>query len=221
MVKAARTFLFDINVAEFQAIIGGMRNWRGKTEDIVKCYGGQIMNLLSAIAARFDVGKIELIKGEDQINKPTVMAYFERLVALAGALGFDAVYILVDRVDETSITQNDANASFEFIQSLVLDLHVLETKSVAFKFFLWDQIRNRYLDAGARTDRIPLHVLNWNLKEMSTMLAERLKAYSDGRVSSLNDLLDGTLAYDIHSLVCILAAGSPRDMIRMCKAIVR
>jgi hypothetical protein len=148
------------------------------------------------------------------------MAYFERLLALATVLGFEAVYVLVDRIDETSITQNDANSSFEFIQTLALDLHVLETKCVAFKFFLWDQIRNRYLDSGARTDRIPLHVLNWNLKEMSTMLGERLKAYSDGQVESLNDLLVEGLQYDLHSLVCILAVGSPRDMIRMCKAIV-
>jgi hypothetical protein len=220
LVKSARTFLYDINVAEFGAIISGMRNWRGKTEDIVKQYGGQIINLISAVAAKFDLGKLELIKGEPELNKPTIMAYFERLVAVSSRLGFSAIYVLVDRIDETSITQNDANVSFEFIQSLVLDLHVLETKSVAFKFFLWDQIRNRYLDAGARTDRIPLHILNWNLKEMSTMLAERLKAYSNGCVASLNNLTDADLDYDVHSLVCILAAGSPRDMIRMCKAII-
>ena len=220
LVKAARGFLFDINVAEFQSIISAMRNWRGKSEDILKQYGGQVANLLSAIATRFDIGRIELIKGEVSYNRPTLSAYFERLVALANKIGYNAVYVLVDRIDETSITQNDSNSSFEFIQSLVLDLHVLETRGVAFKFFLWDKIRSRYVASGARTDRIPIHDLKWNLDEMQTMLSERLKAYSDGRVSSLNDLLEESLKYDAHALVCLLAAGSPRDMIRMCKAIV-
>lgn len=220
LVKASRTFLFEINVAEFQSIIGGMRNWRGKTEDVLKKYGGQIANLLSAIAAKFDIGKIENIQAERAVNKPTLIAYFERLVRLCRKIGYSSVYILVDRIDETSITQNDANSSFEFIESLALDLHVLETKGVAFKFFLWDQIRSKYVSAGARTDRVPLYSLSWNLSEMSEMLSERLKAYSGGKVASFNDFLDPELEFDAHSLMCLLAAGSPRDMIRMCKAVI-
>lgn len=220
LVKAARTFLYDINVAEFQAIISALRNWKGKTEDILKKYGGQIINLLSAIAARFDMGKIELITAEKEINKPTVMAYFERLISVANSIGFSSVYILVDRIDETQVTQNDSSSSFEFIKSLVLDLHILETKGTAFKFFLWDQIKNNYLSSGARTDRVPLYTLNWNLQEMSTMLSERLKAYSNGKVDTLNSLLSADANYDLHRLVCILAVGSPRDMIRLSKAII-
>ena len=134
-------------------------------------------------------------------------------------LGYSSVYILVDRVDETGLTQDDANSSFEFIQSLLLDLHVLELGKVAFKFFLWDQIKSRYVGSGARTDRIPLHTLNWNLDEMSAMLAERLKAYSPGNLWSLNSFLDEGLNYDLHKLVCILAVGSPRDMILVSKFI--
>ncbi|QAY77788.1 P-loop ATPase, Sll1717 family [Sphingosinicella sp. BN140058] len=220
LVKAARTFLYDINVAEFQAIVAALRNWRGRTEDLVKKYGGQIVNLISAIVTKFEMGKIELIAGEREINKPTVMAYFERLIGVAAKLGFESVYVLVDRVDETLATQNDANSSFEFIESLLLDLHILETRGVAFKFFLWDQIKSRYLSSGARTDRIPMYSLNWNLEEMSTMLRERLKAYSGGSIASLNELLPEDLEYDLHSLVCVLAVGSPRDMIRLCKAII-
>ena len=88
LVRAARTFLYDINVAEFQNIIGSMRNWRGKAEDVLKRYGGQIEDLLTAIATRFDLGKIEDIRAEADINKATVTAYFERLLRLAVKLGY-------------------------------------------------------------------------------------------------------------------------------------
>lgn len=220
LVKTARNYLFDINLSEFQNLIYSMRNWQGHAEDIFKKYGGQIANLLTAIAARFDLGKIEALGGTVDNTRATLIVYFERLISVAQKLGYRAVYILVDRVDETSVTQNDANSSFEFIQSLLLDLHVLETKGCAFKFFLWDQVRSKYISAGGRTDRIPLYSLNWNFNEMSTMLSERLKAYSEGKVKSMSELLADDDGFDLHSLVTILAFGSPRDMIRLCKAIV-
>jgi hypothetical protein len=52
------------------------------------------------------------------------------------------------------------------------------------------------------------------------MLSERLKAYSDGRIDSVNDLICPDVNIDLHRLVCYFAAGSPRDMIRICQAIV-
>lgn len=220
LVKTARSYLYDINLSEFKNLISSMRNWHGRAEDILKKYGGQIANLLTAIAARFDIGKIEALGGAADVTRGTLIVYFERLISIAQKIGYKSVYVLVDRVDETSVTQNDANSSFEFIQSLLLDLHVLETKGCAFKFFLWDQVRSRYISAGGRTDRIPIYILNWNFEEMSTMLSERLKAYSDGKVASMNQLLDAESKFDLHALVSILAFGSPRDMIRLCKSIV-
>ena len=52
------------------------------------------------------------------------------------------------------------------------------------------------------------------------MLGERLAAYSEGNLSSLNQMLCGDVGIDAHRLVAYLAGGSPRDMIRLCKRIV-
>lgn len=219
LVKAARTFLFDINVQEFDSIIGSLRNWRGKTADFVSRYGGQVTNLISAVLARFDMGRIDVVSPEENITKPTVISYFERLIRIARSVGYSSVYILVDRIDETPLTQNDANASFEFLRPLLLDLHVLETEGVAFKFFLWDPIRKLYSGAGGRTDRVPLYALNWTLTEMQAMLSERLSAYSEGQIKKLDQLTAEDVEFSLDRLVCVLAAASPRDMIRLSKAI--
>lgn len=52
------------------------------------------------------------------------------------------------------------------------------------------------------------------------MLTERLKAYSKGSVTTLNELLENSADIDAHGLAARLANGSPRDMIRACRQIV-
>jgi hypothetical protein len=52
------------------------------------------------------------------------------------------------------------------------------------------------------------------------MLRRRLLAYSDGRLPNFNELLSSDAQIDAESLIVYLAAGSPRDMVRICKAIV-
>jgi hypothetical protein len=96
----------------------------------------------------------------------------------------------------------------------------LEVDGVGFKFFLWDQLRAIYHEAGARTDRVKEFSLQWRFSELETMLSRRLSAHSHGKVSSLNQLMSTEVTYDAHALVARLAAGSPRDMIRLCGRIV-
>jgi hypothetical protein len=115
---------------------------------------------------------------------------------------------------------SDAPSTFTFIRSLITDLPTLETEGVAFKFFLWDQIRSAYTTGGSRPDRVPVFPLNWTVDELSEMLSQRLAAYSEGRLSSLNQMMCEEVGVNAHRLVAYLAGGSPRDMIRLCKRII-
>ena len=52
------------------------------------------------------------------------------------------------------------------------------------------------------------------------MLGERLKAHSSGKVSSLAQICPLSGKWTLDQLVCLFAQGSPRTVIRICKAII-
>lgn len=220
LAQVCRNFLSDITTGEFQSVVESLRNWPGKTEDFVKQHGGQIINLISAVGVKFGLGTMENLTKEIDLKKPAVEEYLRHLLKIVRKIGYSSTYILVDRIDETALTQNDASNSFDLIKTLLTDLYVLETEYLAFKFFLWDQIEPHYIKAGARADRIPNYTLQWTVAELDRMLAQRLSSFSKGSVTSLNDLLDDEVKLDVHKLVISLASGSPRDVIRMSGSIV-
>jgi hypothetical protein len=142
-----------------------------------------------------------------------------RQIGIAQKCGFKSVYILIDRVDETPLTGSDARQSFSLIRTLISDLPTLEIPGIAFKFFLWDQLKGEYIDSGARPDRIKMFDLNWKPEELERMLTERLREFSDNKHSSFNSLMSAS-DLNLHRLVAWLGVGSPRDMIRVCGRIV-
>lgn len=136
------------------------------------------------------------------------------LLKLVEKIGYVSTYILVDRVDESELTGNNAKASFELIQSLLKDLELLETKGIGFKFFLWDQLEPYYQDI-ARTDRIMQETLEWDNDMLMDMWSKRLLAYSQNQIKLLSDISEPIQPVDIDQLSVIFASKSPRDMIRI------
>lgn len=220
LAKTAVTFLSKLTESEFRKNIESLRNWRGKIEHYWDKYGGKVGNLLTAIAARFKIGALDKLTDPAAQNRNSIAEYLRQLVRISHSLGYNSVYILVDRVDETRITSSNAGEAFNFVKDLLRDLHVLEMEGVAFKFFLWDQTRDLYYADGARPDRVPMHDLDWTASQISQMLSKRLKTFSQDRVPSLNQLFRREVVFDFHMLVSYLAAGSPRDMIRIAGRMV-
>jgi hypothetical protein len=144
----------------------------------------------------------------------------QQLARIAKLMQFNSVYIVVDRVDELSSTSNSAPNSFNLIESLLLDLSTLEIDGLGFKFFLWDQLERAYRISGARPDRVRSYSLHWRPDELEQMLSKRLGAYSDGRITSFNELTLDSVPFDMNKLVSRLGAGSPRDVVRLAGRIV-
>lgn len=218
----AKELLGTLSAAEYGAAVKSLKNVGEKASDLWDKYGGKIAGLLNAFIERYDFGKID-ISDIDPIKKnqsESVRYHFQQLVLAAQALGFFTIYILVDKVDEISITAKNAKSTFNFIEELLIDLPTLETPGIGFKIFLWDQVDQYYQISGARPDRVPIHRLKWTTSELSSMLSERLKAFSSEDISSFNQLLNTSCNIDVHTLVTFLANGSPRDMIRCCNDLV-
>jgi hypothetical protein len=213
-------FLGSLSRDEFEVAVRALKNFGEKTREFLNKWSGPLQIVINAVLSKLGLEKTELPSDlpEEAKHDESLRYHFANLLKIAQTIGFSSTYILVDKVDEIPLTV-DASKTFDFIRGLVLDLPTLEAPGVAFKFFLWDQVRSAYLENGARPDRIRENHLNWSVGELAGMLSKRLAAYSAQEVDSFNALLCGQ-DLDAHQLVAQLANGSPRDMIRICSRIV-
>lgn len=200
--------------------IGKFKNIGDKASDIWESYGGKISLLVNGVLDYLGAGSVDLsalAKNPENYDQ-SHQFYLKKLGEISKAIGYKSIYVLVDRVDETSLTSSDAEKSYAFIRPLISDLHILETSNIAFKFFLWDQIHSHYSTDGARPDRVKIYKLNWSVREIHAMLTERLRSFSDKKTTSLNQMVETDL--NAHLLVSYVAERSPRDLIRACGRIV-
>lgn len=215
-------FLGDLSAQQFKAAVDSIKSAGDKAKDFWDRYAGPIAAGLAILMKKMGLDGVELPSGmaEEAKQDESLRFHFAQLSEIVRTLGFSSTYILVDRVDETSLTSGDAATTLQFIEPLTYDLPTLEADGVGFKFFLWDRIEDGLRAGGARPDRVPLLPLKWSLDELSMMLERRLTSYSGGGVTSFNDLLCSDSALDLHQLVCHLSGGSPRGMIRLAQRIV-
>ncbi|MCR3757454.1 hypothetical protein KYB31_00425 [Clostridium felsineum] len=165
------------------------------------------------------MGSVDLTVSGKAIKKveyEDIDSHFNSLEELFKAIGISSVYVLVDSIDETSLTGNDAKKSYLLINPFIKDLRILERRTIVFKFFVWDKIEE-YWTQDMRKDRIETFVIEWNLDEIKNLIRERLKAYSEQKIDKLSQILD--CDEDDIELIYIFANNSPRDLINILKSI--
>lgn len=223
LTTASQQLLGGLSKSEFQTALGSVKSLGQKWNDIWKKYGGVMSVVVNAAMKKMGMDEVNFhapVRADDAQLAVDSQYLYSQLASLFNTLGFSAVYILVDKVDETFHTNNDKGATFRLISALLFDLPTLEQPGVAYKFFLGDYLKEAFIAGGGRDDRILVTNLHWTTDELSTMLSRRLMAYSDNEVESFNVFLDTNVKVDLHELICRLNPESPRDLIRMCDRII-
>jgi hypothetical protein len=222
LLYASRQFLGQLTQQEYSDALSSVKTLKDKAAELWQSYGGVVANVVNALLKKIKLDELTVPDELKQsLERPDSQEYiFQQLLLAIQALGYRSTYILLDRVDELVATSQDSQASWRLVRDLLVNLPVLETPGVGFKFFLWDQIRQAFLENGGRPDRVRTYELRWNPDDLRLMLRRRLSAYSEGQLSKFNELLAPYIGLDTESLIVHLAAGSPRDMVRICKAIV-
>ncbi|HLF70985.1 MAG TPA: hypothetical protein VI759_02385 [Dehalococcoidia bacterium] len=140
----------------------------------------------------------------------------EALATIARTLGFKAIYVLIDRIDETAETQSNGQAAYTLVAPLMHDLRLLEHRPYAFKFFVPDYIYPQFEESGGRSDRIKTFHTKWRNHELLEMMGRRLNVFSNGKLSDLSEVVSPEDdASDLVFISLCFAAGSPRDLIRI------
>jgi hypothetical protein len=214
-------FLGSLTEIELGTAVNSLKNFGDRAREFIKKYAGPLRTFVNALMSRIGMENVEVPSelAEEAKRDEALSYHFEKLLEVAQAIGFESTYVLVDRVDEMPITDT-AQTTFQFIWPLLADLRTLEVSGVAFKLFLWDEIAELLTENNFRFDRIEMDRLKWDQRELSDMLSRRLSTYSEGGVTSLNELVEEGGGFDVHALVAYLANGSPRDMYRLARRIV-
>jgi hypothetical protein len=223
IVHCCRAFLGDLTQQQYAEAAGSVKTLVNKGAEIWTKYGGVIAVIITGLLKKAGLDGMTIPSELKQSfeREDSQQYLFSELLQIVQSLGYKSTYILVDKVDELSQTAQDSQASWRLVEDMLTDLPFLETKGVGFKFFLWDQVRSYFLENGGRPDRVLTHELRWTPEDLRIILRRRLHAYSAGSVTDIAALLAADCAdINLETLVVYLAAGSPRDMVRLCKSIL-
>ena len=214
----AVALLSAVRQAELQNALNSLRNLSTTAKELWNEHSWVLSGVLSSIGIAG--GGVGGALPRAQVREAADEEPGERLDTigrLAKKLGVDAIYVLVDRVDETQETATSHDAAYHMIAPLMHELRVLEMSPFAFKFFLPDYILPFFQQAGGRSDRIPNYHTQWTNKELDHMMRRRLAAHSQAGRDSLEPLL--TVRRDerpaLVRLTIHFAQKSPRDLIRI------
>ncbi len=143
----------------------------------------------------------------------------ERFWYLARALGLEAVWVLVDSVDEHPLA-NSGQAIFEAMAELLMNLRILEFREgdkqvICFKLFLTRpaEVLPLLEQANFRKDRVPIRTIEWSRRDLDLALQKRLAHYSNKNVLSFDDLCDPALK-GTHDKLLDAARLRPRVLFR-------
>jgi hypothetical protein len=216
----AREYLSEIDSTELKSAIQSVQNFPDKAKEWWDRFTGPIGLVLNTLLNKIGFGNAEIEKFNTVGGKlGQRIEQIEFLGNLAIKLGYKCTYVLIDKVDENSLTGASASNAYRFVAPLVSDLQLLEMPNFGFKFFLWDMLVGDYREV-ARPDRVKYYDLRWKVSHLEDMLSKRLLAHSSGRVGSLGSISAQDAKANIDIAVALFGQGSPRNTIRICKEIL-
>lgn len=215
--KIARVYLYDTPASFPNQAYHSLKKVEDYAVDIWKGFKEPIVNVIQQITksksgVELDLSKVELDKKLQQSHRDN----FRNIVQLLNKAGYSCIYVLVDKVDEQSLTGNNSEDSFLLIKDLIKDLELLELEGISFKFFLWDALR-QFASVAARPDRVFSYDLNWNREQIRDMLNKRTQYYSNNTVTSFSSLFESPR---LLGRVILFSELSPRDCVRICNRII-
>lgn len=148
---------------------------------------------------------------EEFIDQDVSYQLIVRICKLSIKLGFERVLLIFDRVDEDQRFSNDAEAIAMFIVKILTDNKFLLEQNLQVVFSSWVTPFN-YIKDQVRTQKHYCPTLTWNFRDLKKALNQRLKVYSDEKVSDYKHLFANDVTEDDINELFRLSNGNPRDL---------
>lgn len=148
---------------------------------------------------------------EEFIDQDVSYQLIVRICNLSNKLGFERVLLIFDRIDEDARFSNDAEAIGDFIVKILTDNKFLLEQNLQVVFSSWVTPFN-YIKDQVRTQKHYCPTLIWNFRDLTRALNQRLKVYSDEKVSDYRALFAENVSEDDINELFKLSNGNPRDL---------
>ncbi len=136
-------------------------------------------------------------------------------VGLAQLADFQALYILIDRVDEREPMASDPEQAANLLESLVTNLPVMELENTAFKLFITPEVMAALQQhSGLRLDRLLARDISWTEQDLQYLLDRRVEVFTEGALPSLDAVSESG---NLVAQMATKAQGSPRTMLRLAE----
>ncbi len=148
------------------------------------------------------------------------VALVREFVDLARQSGLQALYFLIDGLDELRMTASDPAAVAGLVAPLLAELPLMELPHTAFKFFLPAEATTAlHMRRDSRLDRFPIYHLTWRDTDLEQMLQLRLRAFNERGIGDLGAISEEDIASRVDRDLVEMAYGSPRRLLMLGDAL--
>lgn len=197
------------------------KKWKPISSAVSKTAAGLVARYLPAAEDMQDDIK-QVIAQTDELEGDLIV--LTELVGIAKSIGFAGVSVFLDKVDEHSKTQFSAEKTAKLIHPILSHVQLLEVEGFGWTFFLWNKVKQYFATENlfVRLDKIAHSEVKWPEKFLVQMIDQRIRHFSDAKVSGFNQLCQKTLNAKAPLLEMIaLVQNSPRELIRLLDTIAR
>ncbi len=108
------TYLGDLTGDSLQELLKELKGLPARFRDFWRDNVGFLESLVNLLLKKYDLDKIDFpdVKQEEKSLAETYKHQLEYLCGLVKNLGFSAIYVLLDKPDETEHTGNDSSATY-------------------------------------------------------------------------------------------------------------
>lgn len=146
-----------------------------------------------------------------------------RFAELMSNLGFGAVYVLVDGLDEIPETADDFAAAAGLLIPLLSNLNLMTNMPyVAFKIFVPSEMEPLLLKATrkVRRDRLAVQRISLQNDDLAEILHRRLVYCSNGAVSHLDAICTVEMRGQLEKELILYAEGNPRRLVLLGRSML-
>jgi DNA-binding response OmpR family regulator len=156
-------------------------------------------------------------KNAEQISKSGASGLLNGFTEVARAFGIKEIAILVDGIDELDQTANDPKMGALLLKSLIAERALMQIDGFYFKFFFPSEVVFELMQMPETRlgDKISVSEMVWDEAYIKLLLAERLKAFSNGTLRDLGQITHKDVK-NINNILTTHVNNNPRNLLKLC-----
>lgn len=163
---------------------------------------GTVKSIFPDIKFKIDNGFIEL---------ETSYELMVKVLTLANELNLNKIILFIDKLDEDTRLENDAEEISNFIEPLFAGNQLLLNTDIQLIIAVW-KIPFDMLKSKFRRQKHFVYDIEWTYDELKSVLNHRIQVYSKSKIRRFSDIFEENIKADNINNIFRLSNSNPRDL---------